>query len=124
MAIIPRQACWLPATTSGKWVEDKISAGKFTLTEISEKQFDLLLTDATGRIFSAKQDGGTVLFVGAANTAITILVIYPTSTVTETYTFFRNADGKAEAMWTVNKGGGAPIMKAAAYRADCNFFAF
>jgi hypothetical protein len=55
---------------------------------------------------------------------MTLLVSYPASTVTETYTFFRNVDGNAEAMWTSNKGGGAPIMKVGVYRADCSFFAY
>lgn len=76
-----------------KWVEDAISGGKFTLTQTSEKEFDLLITDTSGRVFSAKQDGGVVVL-------------------------------EAEVMWTSNKGGGAPVMKVAAYRADCSFFAF
>ncbi|HUU67158.1 MAG TPA: hypothetical protein VMW57_07745 [Methyloceanibacter sp.] len=41
---------------AGKWGEDSISSGKFTLSQTSEKEFDLLITDASGRVFSAKQD--------------------------------------------------------------------
>jgi hypothetical protein len=109
---------------AGKWIEDAISGGKFTLTQTSEKEFDLLITDTSGRVFSATQDGGVVFLSGAANGAVSVVVSYPATTVTETYTFFRTADGKAEAMWTSNKGGGAPIMKVTAFRADCSFFAF
>lgn len=109
---------------AGEWAEDKISAGKFTLTQTSEKEFDLLLTDASGRVFSAKQDGGHVILAGAAQGAVSVIVLYPATTVVETYTFFRNADGKAEAMWTSNKGGGAKIMKITAMQADCSFFAY
>jgi hypothetical protein len=109
---------------AGKWTDDAISGGKFTLTQTSEKEFDLLITDSSGRVFSAKQDGGVVALTGAANGAVSVVVSYPATTVTETYTFFRTADGKAEAMWTSNKGGGAPIIKVTAFRADCSFFAF
>jgi hypothetical protein len=35
---------------------------------------DLLITDASGRVFSAKQDGGTVVLVGAVNKAVSVLV--------------------------------------------------
>ena len=90
----------------------------------SDKEFDLLITDASGRVFSAKQDGGVVLPIGIVDEAISLVVTYPATTVTETYTFFRNADGKAEVIWTANKGGGAPIMSVTAYRADCSYFGF
>jgi hypothetical protein len=109
---------------SGKWQDAKISAGKFTLKQISDKEFDLLVTDATGGVFSSKQDGGIVMVVGKRNKVISIIVDYPSTTVVETYTFFRDARGKAEAMWTANKGGGAPIMTAAAYKADCSIFIY
>ena len=108
----------------GKWTDDKISGGKFTLTQTSENDFDLLFVDARGNVFSAKQAGGAVILTGAMNNAISIVVIHQSTTVTETYTFFRNADGNAQALWTSNKGGGSPIMKVAAYRADCSFFAY
>jgi hypothetical protein len=108
----------------GKWTDDKISDGKFTLTQTSEKEFDLLFVDARGSSFSAKQAGGAVILTGEANNAISIVVIHPSTTVTETYTFFRNADGNAQAIWTSNKGGGAPVMKVAAYRSNCSFFAY
>jgi len=109
---------------SGKWVEDGISSGKFTLTRIGGKEFDIHVTDASGRIFSSKQDGAHVIVSGPAKGAVSAVVIYPSSTVTETCTFYRNEDGKAKAMWTANKGGGAPVMKVTAFIADCSFFAF
>jgi len=62
---------------AGKWVEDAISSGKFTLIQTSEKEFDLLINDASGRIHAAKQDGGVLLLTGAAEETISILVTYP-----------------------------------------------
>jgi hypothetical protein len=109
---------------AGHWVDDAITGAKFTLVQISEKEFDLLISDATGRVFSAKQDGGIVLLTGRKENVVSVLVTYPVTTVTETYSFFRNADGKAEAIWTSIKGGGTLFMKVAAYRADCSFFAY
>ena len=108
---------------TGEWHDDAIVAGNFTLTKISENDFDLLVSDATGRVTSAKQEGATLNLFGAlGDNGVSVIVNY--GNVVETYTFFRNVEGKAEAMWTSNKGGGALIMKVGVYRADCSFFAY
>ena len=120
----PKAGLVAASKDAGAWHGDAISKGKFTLSQVSDKDFDLLVTDATGRVFSAKQEGGIVVLVGARNKVVTVIVDYPATTVVETYTFLRNANGKAEAIWTSNKGGGAAIMKVAAYRADCSFFLY
>jgi hypothetical protein len=107
----------------GEWHDDAIVAGSFTLTKIGEDGFDLLVSDATGRVFTAKQDGASVeLFGVPTDEGVSVIVNY--GKVVETYTFFRNAEGNGEAMWTSNKGGGNPIMKVGVYRADCSFFAY
>jgi hypothetical protein len=121
-AFYPRAGLIATNDDAGQWIDDAISGGGVTLAQLSEKDFDILFTDSSGRVVSALQDGGVVVFIGAANKAISVAVSYPSTTVVETYTFLRNADGKAEVIWTSNKGGGAPILKAAAYRADCSFF--
>lgn len=123
-AYYPRAGIIAANEDAGKWTPDAITKGSFTLAQISEKEFDLLVTDASGRVFSAVQDGGIVVLVGAVNKAVSVVVSYPSTTVTESYTFLRNADGDAEAIWTSQKGGGVPILKAAAYHADCSYFAF
>ena len=91
------------------------------LTKIGENDYDLLLIDATGRVFSAKQDGATVEPFTMQGKSVSVIVKYDRAV--ETYTFFRNAEGNAEAMWTSNKGGAALLMKVGVYRADCSFFA-
>jgi hypothetical protein len=107
------------APDSGKWISDAISGGRFSLTE-NDGEFDLLVTDAMGRVFSSKQEGAKVTLVGSSYNSVTVVVAYPL--LVETYTFLRNEDGQAEAIWTTNKWG-TPIPKVAAFRADCSFFA-
>ena len=105
---------------TGEWHRDGIKDGRFTLTEISENVFDLLILDASGGIYSAKQDGAKIIILGSTKKSLSFLVSYPNAYV-ETYTFMRNEDDDAEAMWTSNKWG-TPIPKAGAYRASCSFF--
>ena len=107
------------APDSGKWISDAISGGRFSLTE-NDGEFDLLVTDAMGRVFSSKQEGAKVTLVGSSYNSVTVVVAYPL--LVETYTFLRNGDGQAEAIWTTNKWG-TPIPKVAAFRAACSFFA-
>jgi len=78
------------------------------------------VTDAMGRVFSSKQEGAKVIVVGSSDKSLTVVVAYPL--LVETYTFLRNGDGQAEAIWTTNKWG-TPIPKVAAFRAACSFFA-
>ena len=102
-----------------QWISDAISGGRFSLIE-NDGEFDLLVTDAMGRVFSSKQEGAKVILVGSSYNSLTVVVAYPL--LVETYTFLRNEDGQPEAIWTTNKWG-TPIPKVAAFRADCSFFA-
>jgi hypothetical protein len=103
----------------GKWTNDTISGGRFSLTE-NDGDFDLLVADSLGRIFSSKQEGAKIIVMNSSDKSLTVLVAYPK--LVETYTFLRNEDGQAEAIWTTNKWG-TPIPKVAAFRAACSFFA-
>ena len=122
-AFYPKAGLAAQNEDAGKWVDDKISGGRLTLTRIGKDEYDLLFSDSTGRIVSAKQDGGVIVPAGGASDTVSLIVVYPGTGVVETYTFLRKADTGAEVIWTSNKGGGALIMKVAAYRADCSFFA-
>jgi len=115
----PKAGLAAAAQGSGKWINDVISGGRFSLTE-NEGEFDILVTDAMGRVFSSKQEGAKVIVVGSSDKSLTVVVAYPL--LVETYTFLRNGDGQAEAIWTTNKWG-TPIPKVAAFRAACSFFA-
>jgi hypothetical protein len=101
---------------AGKWKTDAISSGRLTLSRSGDR-FDLLFTDATGAVISARGDGGEVVRVGQTADAITVVVNYSGSLV-ETYTFIKAAGG-AEAIWSTNKYG-TLIPKIGAYRAPCS----
>ncbi|MCU0896715.1 MAG: hypothetical protein MUC55_04360 [Burkholderiales bacterium] len=100
------------------WTDDKISEGRFTLTQISDKVYDVLFADTTGRVVSSTQDGGRVLLVGKDQDAIAVLVVYPGVSV-ETYSFYRTNDGKAELAWTQLRFGGT-VDKAGVLTAPCD----
>lgn len=121
-AFYPKIGLGAKSATSGKWTEDGISKGRFTLTLSDEKAFDLLFIDAFGTIVSAANDGGQVIFLGKADNAVSVLVLYQ-GVSSESYTFFRNIDGIAKMMWTQNKYGTA-IPKISAFTATCSYLAF
>jgi hypothetical protein len=107
----------LRANEPGEWVDDPISSGRITLSMTATEVFDVLIADATGAVFSAKQDGARVFRVGQNEEAISILVVY--AEVIETYTFLHSSGGP-EVIWTSNKHS-TPILKAGAYRAKCTY---
>ena len=107
---------------AGRWSEDRISDGRFTLTLAGDDTLDLLVLDALGGIFSARAAGGLVRLAGKTDETLTVVVLYPERSI-ETYTFVRDKEGKAEAIWTVNRFGSA-VPKAAAFRASCSFLSF
>ena len=102
---------------AGRWADDAIPTGRMTLTLDDAGEFDLLIADATGSVFSAKGDGATIVPVAATNSVLSIIVAYPL--VVETYTFLLS-DGGPEVIWTSNKHS-APIVKVSAMRASCSF---
>ena len=106
---------------SGKWQEEKISSGRITLTVNDADEFDVLIADARGSVFSSRADGAAVIALNVSDLHIAVLVTNRPN-YAETYTFFRNADGQAEVMWTSLKYG-TLIPKASALRAPCSYFA-
>jgi hypothetical protein len=103
-----------------EWTSDTIGNGRISLSE-TDGEFDILVSDTVGgRVFSSRQEGAKVIVTDLGDKSISLLVAYPL--LVETYTFFRNAEGQAEVMWTSNKWG-TPIPKVGAYRAACSFFA-
>ena len=116
----PRIGLTASSETAGKWTDDAISGGRMTLVALADNKLDLLIADASGSIFSSTQDGGHVVALGRTPNAIAIAVVYPGSI--ESYTFLRSRTGP-EVIWTSNKFN-APIVKAAAYRAECSLIDF
>ena len=96
------------------WHSDGTSGGRFALI-LNDNKFDILFSDATGGLQSAKATGGTVTLLGAEGEWITILVNYSSATA-ELYTF--NLDTKSYVM-SSHKYGSSPIQKAATYVGKC-----
>ena len=100
-AFFPKAGLGVGNPDIGKWHKDPITEGKITLTEVSENEFDVLISDASGKVFSSKNAGGNVFLVGLSENFISVIIVYPE--LGESYTFMRNADGDAEVLWTSNK---------------------
>jgi hypothetical protein len=101
------------------WKEDGIKNGKFTL-KITDNKLDILISDASGGLFSSKDDGGNVVLVGSGKDFVNVVAIYPTTSVVESYIFQTLRNGKAQAMWTHSKAD-TPITKVSSFVADCSF---
>jgi hypothetical protein len=102
---------------AGKWIEDAISPGRFTLSTGVGDKLDLFFTDASGAVGSATSNGAQVIRLGQTKEALAVIVIYP-GKIVETYTFVQSREG-AEAIWSSNKYG-APILKISAFRTPCS----
>jgi hypothetical protein len=82
------------------WSDDKITGGLFKLSKIGKDKFDITFVDATKRITSSVEDGGTVL-----------LLI--------------NKSGKSEYIQITSRGGSqVMIAKATLMRGDCEYINF
>jgi hypothetical protein len=97
------------------WVEDGMKYGRLALIRSDDGTLDVEISDATGKSFTAKQDGATVVTLMDGPTEWAVLAAYPLN-VTEIYVFNRTA---GEVTLVQQKYGVAPIRKAAALRAGC-----
>jgi hypothetical protein len=111
----PKSGAMASSDDGGKWLTDKISAGKFTFTRQGDK-FDILYVDATGSVTSTTADGGKVIAVGRTKNSLALVVNYSGASV-ETYMLTNSANGP-EVVWTQMKYRSA-ILKIAAFRAAC-----
>ena len=106
------------------WSDDKITGGLFKLSKIGNDKFDITFVDATKRITSSVEDGGTVLLLSRGDTDISFLVVYPGKTA-EIYTFLINKSGKSEYIQITSRGGSqVMIAKATLMRGDCEYINF
>lgn len=100
------------------WEEDKISDGKFTLTQDDKGQFDLLISDATGRVFSSLSQGSIIRPAVLSETSLTVIIV--NDQLVETFIFQKLKDGKFQAMYTDAKAEGS-FPKVSALVADCSY---
>ena len=100
------------------WSEDKISGGKFTLSQDDKGQLDLLISDATGRVFSSLSQGSKIFPAISADSSLTVIIV--NDQLVETYIFQILKNGKFQAMYTDAKAE-APFPKVSAFIADCSY---
>ena len=96
------------------FTEDGITGGKTTLVVDDKGEGDVLFVDATGRLGSAKSEGGTVLTFDASK-GLNWLLLYPDGTV-ENYAL--NLASMKVAIWR-NTVGNENVAKNRLFIADC-----
>lgn len=74
------------------WSKDRISKGKTVLKRLAPGKYDVLVLDASGSIWSAIQDGGTVFGLRATSTEITVMHVSKAAVI-EIYNFYKERDG-------------------------------
>jgi len=93
----------------GGWVTDQISKGKISLIS-NDEDIDVLFLDATGSLQSSKDSGALISYVGASESMISVMVLYPSQLV-EVYTY----DFENKALYWMQQKYGAPVNKLGAY---------
>ena len=96
------------------FTEDAITDGKFTLVLDDQGEGDVLAVDASGRLTSAKAQGGKVIALGGAR-AWNWLLLYPDGTI-ENYAL--NLTSFKTAIWR-NTVGNENVAKNMLMIADC-----
>ena len=105
------------------WVKDKISNGKTVLKQLGPKDFDILVFDASGTIWSATQDGGLIQVMRKSSSEITVLHISKISVI-EVYNFYKERDGSLKFDLVQSKGGTLRIHKSSVMTGKCKFINF
>lgn len=100
---------------SQEWNEDGISNGVIALRRRGE-EFDVVIADASGSSFSAREDGANVLAREEAG-VVQALVIYPRMTI-ETYLFSKPSRGRSTLAWTSSKRTGV-VDRASVFVSSC-----
>jgi hypothetical protein len=84
------------------WQSDGISKGVIILKRRGT-EFDIEIGDASGKSYSAREDGATV--TGRDNEGmIQVVAVYPRLTI-ETYLFSKPVEGRSTLAWTSSKQG-------------------
>jgi hypothetical protein len=115
------KAYYLEPTKHG-WVDDGISGGTLTFFRYPNGDYDLLFKDRISSR-SARQDGGTVVKVyGDDRQMLTMIVMYPTENVIETFQLTLDGNGRGILIWSnlKNRSGPTRITRGMVLVADCS----
>lgn len=110
---------------TGQWNKDGIPKGGLTFTVGDDDKPNVIYrTDYDGTI-DTRADGGLVFMNrnDAAKGEFGMVVIYPKSGTSETYSVLRLANGKRQLVWTQNKAHVGPdgrLSSAKVLTADCD----
>jgi hypothetical protein len=103
---------------------EKITGGIVKLSKIGKNKYDILFVDATKRIISSVEDGGTVLMLSKGEKSVAFLVVYMGKTA-EIFTFLTNTSGKSEYIHVTSRAGDdVMITKSSVMRGDCQYINF
>lgn len=109
----------------GSWHDDTISDGKMTFSMEEGTRAAITYFDTFRGVVSVASDGGNVTLNDPDDKTgeFAMLVHYPLTGVTETYSVLRLANGKRQVLWTQNKahvGPGGRVSSAKVLTADCD----
>lgn len=103
---------------------EKITGGIVKSSKIGKDKYDILFVDASKRIISSVEDGGTVLMLSRGEKSVAFLVVYMGKTA-EIYTFLTNKSGKSEYIQVTSRAGDdVMITKSAVMRGNCQYVNF
>ena len=101
------------------WQNESISKGQTLLVLTGPNSYDIVFTDATGRTISSREDGATIIVIGAVADRLTLLVNYPEMNV-ETLMFVLDTAGKGSVTFSQARyGEAAPFRKHSLLYAQC-----
>lgn len=99
------------------WQDDGISNGVIVLRRRRSDEFDILIGDASGTSFSAREDAAQV--IGREQEGvIQVLAVYPSMTI-ETFLFSKPNRGQSTLAWTSSKQTFGIADRASVFVASC-----
>ena len=105
--------------TSG-WNEDGVSGGITTIKKMSDGNYDILIKDTRGSLYSIKQDGGKVMLLRSLPNDMAFLHLSKLGII-EIYNIFKEADGVIKMSLIQNKGVSVKIRKSAVMVGNCSY---
>jgi hypothetical protein len=117
------QALYLDDTPR-KWAWDGLRNGRMEFSQTGA-DIDLRIYDSRGTVFRPKDQGAVILPIGKdfESGMISLVVIYPSDGILETYMVTRGKDGVRHLMWTASRDNiqSKQPGKVGAYMGDCAF---
>lgn len=98
------------------WQDDGIANGVLILKRRGD-EFDVVISDASGATFSAREDGAQVIGY-ALRGVVQVLAVYPSFTI-ETFLFSKPERGRSTLAWTSSKSASGIADRASVFVSSC-----